>query len=713
MTRLLWTLGYISSFMYFAVYFIYFLSLEVSDSEPESPVDSVSSSQTGRSTAECVLDILAVLRSRRLSPFDLILEILDEDKPQYAYHRAEFYKEGNHKLFRILDVILANDSGKRKLKSWIRGSAALDLVCDVITEEMNLVQKAEQLPGIAAITPEFIKNWTVSTYHELAPCLLHMLSVAAQTSTAEEKNKKKHPDVVCIFQIKSLFKLSYSPPDFQLCNILLKQLSYQRSTSSLGFPTFFGLFLWATGCAHQTIDALHKCGLSVSYPSVLGALSSLANRCIDLACSVGRGVHMFCYDNINLSTSIFVEQRGASSPAKVTSGTFAVLYEVRNGNPEHMKLAPIMERFKQVKGLKYNQDLEPTVDSLDSFQLQLKVVIVQDLTKYVTGFKAYSLEQALQHKPRQPIPKGYITKQFPLRATTIEEATVQGNLLFHDDIYVTQLKRSTEELSEYAIPSINDQLTNSQIRSGQILCARDNTSWERREVFQLGFGLFHLCLNLVWALLHVHRGTLGNTGSLTYYFALLQKTCLGSEHPDYHTLLAALTQIFDGLILNAWRTECGDKTFSEFSASKPSPEDLLATAGLIIRKYATPMERVEKDAAEDLEDSVDETICIGRPRRKLVPPIVMDTSSDPDKDKVHQNTRLLTRDLLYLSELIRAISDGDIGRIEDFFPQLIEMFRGAGSNNYSTEILHFILNLKYVWTSQFVYVNELSCIRWY
>jgi hypothetical protein len=54
-----------------------------------------------------------------------------------------------------------------------------------------------------------------------------------------------------------------------------------------------------------------------------------------------------------------------------------------------------------------------------------------------------------------------------------------------------------------------------------------------------------------------------------------------------------------------------------------------------------------------------------------------------------------------MAELVRAISDGDIGRIEDMLPMLAMMFRGAGSNNYCTEILHFIHNLKYVWTSEF------------
>ena len=263
--------------------------------------------------------------------------------------------------------------------------------------------------------------------------------------------------------------------------------------------------------------------------------------------------------------------------------------------------------------------------------------------------------------------------------------------------------------------SINDQLTNARIRSAQTIRARDVNAWERREVFQLGFGLFHLCLNLVWALLHVHRGSLAEPGSLTYLFALLEKTRLGGEHPDYHTLLAALTQILDGLILNAWRMECKCKTLFEFAATRPSAEDLLNMAGTIIQHYATPMQKGDKTTAEDSDsgDEADSDIPLMAPqpeltntsrtrRKPAVPPIVViDAVPDPDQDRVHQNTQLLTRDLLVLAELIRAISDGDIGRVEDFLPQLAMMFRGAGSNNYCTEILHFILNLKYVWTPEF------------
>ena len=65
---------------------------------------------------------------------------------------------------------------------------------------------SRRLPGIAAITPEFVKNWTISPHRELAPCLLQILSTAAQTTDVKEKNKIKKPDMV------------RSPDYFLMCN---------------------------------------------------------------------------------------------------------------------------------------------------------------------------------------------------------------------------------------------------------------------------------------------------------------------------------------------------------------------------------------------------------------------------------------------------------------------------------------------------------------
>ncbi|KAF8256339.1 hypothetical protein EI94DRAFT_1471967, partial [Lactarius quietus] len=118
----------------------------------------------------------------------------------------------------------------------------------------------------------------------------------------------------------------------------------------------------------------------------------------------------------------------------------------------------------------------------------------------------------------------------------------------------------------------------------------DINPWTQRKVFQLGFGLFHLCLNLLWALLHIHCGSLEQTGSLEYFFMLIEKTCLKGEHPDYHMLLSALMQILDGIMLNAWRHKSGHTNLGEFASTEPLAEGLLSMAGDIIEKHATPLE---------------------------------------------------------------------------------------------------------------------------
>ncbi|KAG0704312.1 hypothetical protein DFH29DRAFT_802150, partial [Suillus ampliporus] len=114
------------------------------------------------------------------------------------------------------------------------------------------------------------------------------------------------------------------------------------------------------------------------------------------------------------------------------------------------------------------------------------------------------------------------------------------------------------------------------------------------QVIQLGFGLFHLCLNLVWALLHVHRGSIHQVGSLSYFFTLLDQTQLGYEHPDYHTLLATLMQILQGIIVNAWRKECGHVSLAVFASSNPTADKLLEIADKILITHATPVHEPSK-----------------------------------------------------------------------------------------------------------------------
>jgi hypothetical protein len=162
----------------------------------------------------------------------------------------------------------------------------------------------------------------------------------------------------------------------------------------------------------------------------------------------------------------------------------------------------------------------------------------------------------------------------------------------------------------------------------------------------------------------------------------MEKAQLGAEHPDYHTLLAALIQILDGLIINAWKNEVGN--FSDFATTNPTPQDLLRHAQNILIKCATPLETWQKGA---------------KAKDPLIPPFP--NAPNPLDDLAHHNILLLTQDLLYLRELTCAISQGDFGHVEDLLPTLARIFHGAGSNNYCTEILHFLVNLKHIWTPEF------------
>ncbi|KAF8991816.1 hypothetical protein BDZ89DRAFT_936606, partial [Hymenopellis radicata] len=420
----------------------------------------------------------------------------------------------------------------------------VSLTSELVAKEMDTFSKSASVSGTAFLTPQYIDNWKVEGIRDTAPIMSELLTSAAQTRRAAKDNTKKKPD--------------------RILNSVLCQLSYSRTNRSLEYQTMYGVFLWCTGCQEQTIEALHQCGMSVSYSTVRTAVTSLGAQCLLLAVFISAFMHVFCYDNVNLATSRHVEQRGSNTPDKVQSGTFAVLYSCRNGNPMHMLLLPILHRLAHAPPFDFARDLRPTPDQSQHFHSQLVVHISNILFDYSTGFSPeFRDHETFRHTNRRRLPPGYITQQYPIPASRIEEATVKGNIRFHDYVYES-------DAMIYRHGDINE--------------------WERRKIFQLGFGLFHACQTLLWCILVIHRGTLHQTGSLTYFFEVMEKTRLGGAKPDYYALLHALTQILEGLIINAWRQECGFPDLESFAASKPTREDIRALSERILNKYAVPLE---------------------------------------------------------------------------------------------------------------------------
>lgn len=220
------------------------------------------------------------------------------------------------------------------------------------------------------------------------------------------------------------------------------------------------------GASRQTIKALHKYGLCISFSALTNLPGQPASQSLERARHVAHGLHILCWDNINIKISIFVEQRD-TAPAKVQSSTFAILSKVYDANSTNMQLSPMLERAQQASDVTFNADIRPTVTQRKSFQDQICIHIVDILLTYCRSFHTYNRSEStiLDHPECRKMPKGHRTKQFPLRTSTIDESSVAGNIAVVNDVYINQLKMTHEELSNQAVPSINDQSTNAHMYS--------------------------------------------------------------------------------------------------------------------------------------------------------------------------------------------------------------------------------------------------------
>ena len=458
-------------------------------------------------------------------------------------------------------------------------------------------------------------------------------------------------------------------------------MAHHRSHYAMQFQALLGLFWWSSGASRQSIHTLQRCGLSISYDSINRILSELSPKSLAEARPIAQSPHLATYNNINISLSTFYEQR-ENAPSKVQSGTVAVLYKLRNANLDHMGLRELLKRDCEGRDLHFYEDVQPSLSQMESIQRQLSLHVIETLVKWVPEFSRYSSHPDLRHEQHRFVPQGYKTQQFPLRVSTIEENSIKGNIAVLQDIYINQLGLKEGDFADLAIPCINDQSTNARIRGAKAVRADDMNPFTRIQCFQLAPGLFHMLMNLLWAVLHVHRGSINSTGSLAYWFSVLDRKRLSSPQPDFHTLRSSLFQILDGLLLACWDVELkkhGHPDFASFATSNPSPDELREIATNIIGSYAKP----------------DDASPPPPPRKKKTP---------NQKDKTvsrFRNISALIRDLLYVRELSTAISSGDWGRIEDILGTLAIAFKGAGANNYCTEVLHLIRNLKVVWTPEF------------
>ncbi|KAJ3818593.1 hypothetical protein F5880DRAFT_1754362 [Lentinula raphanica] len=636
------------------------------------------------------LRVLSALKKEGLRFGEFVEMVLNQRNPCFELYRAGFFRPDSQFFVSVLDHI--SRSGGETFRQWVE-PLSLDLICSRINSEFL---EAEPMLYMA---PSQVSADTFSTWS--------IRDMFGDTKTLGDQM----PLWNSILRAATDRDLQNDRPPSLVMNVVTAQLLNLRSQSCIRLQSMFGIFAWATGCSKKLIEVLSQSGLSVSFPSIQKYIAVLSARQMDRARSVPRYKRLLGYDNLNISTSIYIEQR-PDAPAKVQSGTFPIIYELyfRVADPiaaEIMQLKPILDSFRNAGELKY-ADIEPSFEQTSSYLTQTKVTLIQTLFKLQPVFQANGIDySSITYTPRHPIPL-HTTIFHPLQVTITEEASIEGNLRIPDEIFISQLQDTSAEMSRFALPSINDQLTNDRIRSCQLIRQGDINEWECCLPFALGIGELHLCMNFSWCLLNCHRFDASQIGSLASYFEILDKKRLGAEKSDYYTLQAALFEVRDALILNAWRDVAARYDHNDlecFAASGPSTEDLLRYADIIMLDFASPIDSpIPADAPGSPlseESDMNTDVHMHSPPASDSSLVDADDVLDPALDPINQNARLLLHDLLYLTELILAIAEGDFGWIEDILSNVAAIFCGAGSHKYTTEILHALYNFKKVWSKEF------------
>ena len=131
---------------------------------------------------------------------------------------------------------------------------------------------------------------------------------------------------------------------------------------------------------------------------------------------------------------------------------------------------PMLQCAQRATGLVFNANIHSMKRQVQNVHCQLQIHVIDILLQMCTSFKGdydHSSTPLLMHKERCRLLKGYNTKQYPLRTSTIDESSVLGNIAVINDIYINQLKMTHDQLSDMVIPSINDQSTNEEQRCSE------------------------------------------------------------------------------------------------------------------------------------------------------------------------------------------------------------------------------------------------------
>lgn len=271
-----------------------------------------------------------------------------------------------------------------------------------------------------------------------------------------------------------------------------------------------------------------------------------------------------------------------------------------------------------------------------------------------------------------PFGPGHIPEPFVLRVEDIDQSSYEGNLKVLER-YLQQLHADSPEEKKKTstarfIPVIGDGLTWSRLLNLSKFRFADKNGFERLDWMLPLFGWFHLMMALAGNIHKQYLGTASGIG-LRRAFDLLDRKGLQTQQtkgPFWHHLDEAIHHVFSSLIRAALLEQSGATDLNELTKLSATELHLLT---------------------EDVYDRLASPEALKRMR----------TRYDHEPDEFKEQTVMYTMDLLMYVNLRHAIKYGDVGRMEDALPSLLQRFAGGGNSQYTIAVLELIQGLQREW----------------
>jgi len=233
------------------------------------------------SPTDHIREALSILHKGRLLLIDSIIKVLDPSKLEFSVYHDRFY--ASSKLHALLDHIYSDDRGQAQFTSWMKPHA-IEFISHTIYREMDNV-KAALYATIDTIHSQSLVTWDLNSIitniiNERAPVLGLVLSSAAQTDCAKEKNKVKSCSTVCTLFLCPSICSQHNCFIERHAMLLLHSLLSNAPITASSSPHHSHFFCGQMVPLNRSLK--HCTNVAGAYHSHLSRLSSINSHCIVL-----------------------------------------------------------------------------------------------------------------------------------------------------------------------------------------------------------------------------------------------------------------------------------------------------------------------------------------------------------------------------------------------------------------------------------------------